>query len=73
MQISDAKAKFSMSDPLCQCSLPLAEPGLSLPHPSGVQGQAGQPGPLEGVPARDKGWNKMGFKVFSKPNHSTIP
>lgn len=42
----------------------------------GVQGQVGR-GPEEfdlvgGIPTHSRGWNWMGFKVPSTPNHSVI-
>lgn len=44
--------------------------------PGSVQGQGGQdlaqPGVVQGVPTCDGGWNKVFFRIFSKPNQFVI-
>lgn len=44
--------------------------------PGSVQGLGGQdlaqPGILQGVPTCDRRWNKVIFRIFSKPNQSVI-
>ena len=51
----------------------VAQRSCGCPLPGRVQGQAGrgfgQPGLVEGVPARARAWDWMVFKVPSNPNH----
>lgn len=59
------------------CTQRVARPWHRLPRGAGgAQGQVGR-GPEEfdledGIPAHSRGWNWMGFKVPSTPNHSEI-